>query len=179
MDDQVTVDRFLHAFIINPAVRYDHQHPNEKIVLLLRAHPVTQLPWIFNMVVFLVVVAISYYFASLYLSPGELTTVAIFLLVFIASYGWFNFVRWYFNVGIITNERIIDIDFINLLRQEVSEARLQKIEDVTFKSGGYFGSLFNYGKVFIQTAGTEVNIEFDEVPDPAEVIAIINKVLTP
>ncbi len=52
------------------------------------------------------------------------------------------------------------------------------MEDVTAKSGGFFASIFNFGNVFVQTAGTEVNLEFHNIPRPAEVTRIINS-LTP
>lgn len=92
----------------------------------------------------------------------------------ILSYIWFNFISWYFNVGIITNERIIDVDFHAVIYKEVTETILPKVEDVTAKSGGFFSAIFNYGNVFVQTAGTEANIEFHNVPKPAEVTKIIN-----
>ena len=57
-------------------------------------------------------------------------------------------------------------------------AQLGKIEDITVKSGGYFESLFNYGSIFIQTAGTEANVEFIDVPYPSDAIQIINKLLS-
>ena len=78
----------------------------------------------------------------------------------------------------MTNKRILDVDFYSILYREVSETRLTKVEDITSKTGGYFGSLFNYGNVFVQTAGSEVNIEFLNVPDPANAVKIINDLQT-
>ena len=46
-----------------------------------------------------------------------------------------SFLTWFFNVYIVTDERIIDIDFYNLTYKEVSDANLDKIEDVTYKMG--------------------------------------------
>ena len=52
-----------------------------------------------------------------------------------------------FNVYIVTDERIIDIDFYNLIYKEVSDANIDKIQDVTYKMGGVVRTLFNYGDV--------------------------------
>ncbi|MDO9028065.1 MAG: hypothetical protein Q7U68_04300, partial [Candidatus Roizmanbacteria bacterium] len=52
-----------------------------------------------------------------------------------------------------------------------------KIEDITVKSGGYLQSLFDYGSIFVQTAGTAVNIEFNNVPYPTDAVQVINKLL--
>jgi membrane protein YdbS with pleckstrin-like domain len=81
-------------------------------------------------------------------------------------------------VGIVTNKRIIDIDFYGLIYKEITSAKLEKIEDITVKSGGFFASIFNYGNIFIQTAGTEVNIEFFNVPSPNKVRDLINSLTT-
>ena len=78
-------------------------------------------------------------------------------------------------MGIVTNKRIIDIDFSSILYRETTEARLANVEDITSKQVGYFGSFFHYGNVFVQTAGTYTNIEFLNVPEPAEVVEIINR----
>jgi hypothetical protein len=72
---------------------------------------------------------------------------------------------------------VIDIDLHSILYKEVTMAVLGKIEDVTSKSGGFFSSIFNYGNVFVQTAGTEANVEFINIPRPSEVTKIINSLL--
>jgi hypothetical protein len=82
-------------------------------------------------------------------------------------------------VGLITNERIVDVDFYNVLYKEVTATRIEKIEDVTSKSGGFIESFFHYGDVFVQTAGNELNIEFLEVPSPSRVVRIINDLMVP
>lgn len=164
----------LHAFYIKPAYTFETQRPNEQIILVLRAHPVTQLPWIFNSFIFFIVIVFLNFFFPSFLNGLQIIFANIFLFSMILSYIWFNFISWYFNVGIITNERIIDVDFHAVIYKEVSETILSKVEDVTAKSGGFFSAIFNYGNVFVQTAGTEANLEFHNVPKPAEVTKIIN-----
>jgi hypothetical protein len=101
----------------------------------------------------------------------------LFAIGIVFGYFWFNLVGWFFNVGIVTNQRIIDIDLHSILYKEVTMAIIKKIEDVTSKSGGFFSSVFNYGNVFVQTAGTEANIEFMNIPKPSEAAKIINSLL--
>ncbi|MEK9169247.1 MAG: hypothetical protein AAB788_00730, partial [Patescibacteria group bacterium] len=102
----------------------------------------------------------------------------LFFIIFILSYIWFNILNWYFNVGIITNKRVIDIDFYAVLYKEITNAQLGRIEDTTVKSGGYIESFFDYGSIFVQTAGTEANVEFINVPHPSDAVQIINKLLS-
>ncbi|OGK16229.1 hypothetical protein A2774_04565 [Candidatus Roizmanbacteria bacterium RIFCSPHIGHO2_01_FULL_39_12c] len=164
----------LHAFCVKPNYKFETQHVSEQVMLVLRAHPITQLPWIINSVFLLLVIFFLNFFYINFLTPTQIIFANLFGLSIIYSYILFNFLSWYFNVGIITNERIIDVDFHAVIYKEVTESQLSKVEDVTAKSGGFFASIFNYGHVFIQTAGTNVNIEFHNAPKPAEVTKIIN-----
>lgn len=177
-DSQSPRSRFLHAFSLYPSVRVESQSDEEKIVLLLRAHPITQIFWIINAFIFSILLIGLVIFMPGIIGIKETLFLAIFGIAFIFSYIWFNFLSWFFNVGVITTERVVDIDFHSIIYKEISEARLNKIEDVTSKGAGYFGSLFNFGNLFIQTAGTEVNIEFMNVPDPSGASHVINELLS-
>ncbi len=177
MDSNVRTDRFLHSFSLNPSITFETQHTDEKPVLMLRAHPITQLPWIFNALFLFLVLIILNLIPLGFITINQRIIVNVFGIVFILSYLWYNFLHWFYNVGIVTNERIVDVDFSNILYKEVNIAMLDKIEDITSKSSGYIGSLFNFGDVFVQTAGSELNIEFHKTPAPSEVVDIINKLI--
>jgi len=168
----------LHSFCIKPGYRFESQRAREQVMLVLRAHPITQLPWIINSFFLLVILFGLNFIFNNFLTPPQIIYVNFFVIAITFAYIWFNFLRWFFNVGIITDERIIDIDFHGVIYKEVTETQLPKVEDVTAKSGGFFASVFNYGNIFIQTAGTELNIEFDNVPKPAEVTKIINNLIS-
>jgi len=169
--------QLFHSFCIKHNYRFETQHQDEQIILTLRAHPITQLPWILNTLFFFILLILLNFFFFNFLNPSQTFFANFFGLAFIFSYIWFNFLSWFFNVGIVTTERVVDIDFHSVIYKEVTETNLPKVEDVTAKSGGFFASIFNFGNVFVQTAGTEVNIEFPNIPRPAEVTKIINSIL--
>ena len=177
MDIRKPSSHALHAFDIRPGLRYANLHVHEEVILVLRAHPVTQIPWIINAVFAFFILFILNFFLPDFLTVSQIVFLNIFGFVAILSYLWFNFLGWYFNVGIITNQRVIDVDFHAVIYKEVTETLLSKVEDVTAKSGGFIASLFDFGHVFVQTAGTEANIEFFHVPRPSEVTKIINQLL--
>lgn len=77
------------------------------------------------------------------------------------------FVFYYLNVNIITSIRVVEINQEGLFSHTISELHIDKIEDATSKVTGVFGSLFNYGDVFVQTAGTLERFVFNDVPNPA------------
>ncbi|PIP62996.1 hypothetical protein COW98_01000 [Candidatus Roizmanbacteria bacterium CG22_combo_CG10-13_8_21_14_all_35_9] len=166
------------SYCLYPEIKFETYEPGEKIILLLRAHPFTQLSWILYSVFSLILIFVVNIIISSFFAISQLFLLNCFMAVFLLSFIWFNLLNWYFNVGIVTNRRVIDIDFYAVLYREITVARLDKIQDITVKSGGYFEAFFNYGTIFIQTAGTEANIEFADIPRPAEVVQMIEKLLT-
>jgi hypothetical protein len=79
----------------------------------------------------------------------------------------------YLNMHIVTDIRVVDVDQVGLFSHVVSELHIDKIEDVTSETNGVFGTLFNYGHVFIQTAGARERFEFDNVPNPAGIEKLV------
>ncbi|MBI2051727.1 PH domain-containing protein [Candidatus Roizmanbacteria bacterium] len=174
-ETEKTSHDLFHSFCVRPDVRFDTQEDGEVVILMLRAHPITQLPWIISGIILIVLLIFANVVFFGFLTPPQILIINLYSVIFIASYLWLNFLLYFFNVGIVTNMKVLDIDFHMVLYKETTEARLDRIEDVTAKMGGYFASIFNFGDVFIQTAGTEANIEFLKVPRPSEVVSIVNK----
>jgi hypothetical protein len=170
-------DELLHSFTMYPTIKFETQSPNEQVILLLRAHPITQLSWILATIFIILLSYIFDFFLMNLLTPKEIIFINILWDTGAFSYAFLNFISWLYNVGIVTNLRIVDVDFHSLLYKEVSATVITKIEDVTVKSGGFARSIFDYGNLFIQTAGTESNIEFPNIPHPTEASSIINNLM--
>lgn len=85
---------------------------------------------------------------------------------------------WYWNAGIVTSERVVDIDQRGFFDRAVSEAPYDKIQDVSYKIKGVFGTVFNIGAVIIQTAGASSTIELLDVGDPKDVHHAITEAMS-
>ena len=85
---------------------------------------------------------------------------------------------WYFNVNIVTDERIIDIDFYHLIYKDVTEAKIDKVQDVNYKTVGVLRTIFNMGDVLIQTASEIPNIDFTAIPKPDKVVKVLQDLRT-
>lgn len=83
------------------------------------------------------------------------------------------FVFYYLNIQIITNIRIVDVNQEGLFSHTISELHIDKIEDATSQTTGLFGTIFNYGDVYVQTAGTVDRFEFQNVPNPSAIEKLI------
>jgi hypothetical protein len=170
----------LTAYAIHPdGVRFETQEEAEEVVLFLRQHPVVLVP---TALLGVVLVLAPTLFVPLIVQSLKLpiTFPPSYLVVgtavwYLVTFGVLlsRFIRWFFNIYIVTNERLIDIDFIHLLYKEFSEARLSKVQDLTYKTSGVLAVVFNFGNVAIQTAGQLPNFEFELVPSPERVVRII------
>ena len=98
-------------------------------------------------------------------------TLSYYLLVF--GYAFVSFITWFYNVGILTKKRLVDIDFSDIMYKNVATARLIDIVDVEYTQGGFLHSFFDYGDVFVQTEGIKPNFEFHAVPHPSIVVNMI------
>lgn len=154
-------------------LRFQDQEAGEAVVLLLRQHPVTNAGWMFGLI-FLTLSPMAVFFSFPYLGlEVEKLIPAIFIpvsvLVFylcLLAFGFLSFLHWFFNVYIVTDRRILDLDYRGFLFFSVSETPLANIQDVSYKVSGGWGVFFDFGDVFIQTAATQAQFEFLNVPHP-------------
>lgn len=168
---------YLHALCVRPQVTFESQKVGEEVILVLRRHPITQIGWILNTLFLLIILIFINMFLAQIFALNQIIVFNAFAFVLIFSYVWINTLLWLFNVGIVTNMRILDIDLFNVLYKEVTATKVDHVTDVTSKIGGYFGSLFQFGLVQVKTEGFTQNIEFDEIPRPTDVVHIINDLI--
>ncbi len=159
--------------------RFEGQDENEKILLLLRAHPITNIPWIFfaTVLFFLpfflpgLISVTGFDFSFIPESYKVAFLIFNYLLVLVIVFE--GFLYWYFNVYIVTDKNVVDVDFHSILFKNIDVAPLRNIEDTSSSMGGLLHSIFNYGNVFLQTAGATKNIDFHSVPKPHQVADFI------
>lgn len=168
------------AFAANPArTFFDSKDSEEKVLLLLRQHPVTQIGWVVIAVVMSFVPFLLAYVNILSFLPARFSMVAVIgWYLLIIGFVLESFLDWFFNVYIITDQRVIDVDFKSLLFKNISSAKFDKIEDVNFTTSGTLGAVFDYGTVTIQTAAATEEFEFEDVPFPSRVAEFLNDLLT-
>ncbi|KKQ79056.1 MAG: hypothetical protein UT01_C0052G0003 [Candidatus Daviesbacteria bacterium GW2011_GWA1_38_7] len=77
-----------------------------------------------------------------------------------------SYLHWYFNIYIVTNMHLVDINFHTLLSREIIEVRLEDVQSQSSKIQGFFKSIFHFGDVVIETAGERQRITFLNVPKP-------------
>lgn len=161
---------------------FQDQEQNENIILLVRRHFVTNVPWITTSLILIILIPFILPLAALiipFLHISLFAQTALILFGYIVLYGYvlINFSIWYFNVTLITNMRIIDVDITGILFRNVAETKLNLVQDVSYTQIGVIRSFFDYGDILIQTAGEFLNFNIDRAPNPAEIIQIIGELI--
>lgn len=178
-----TSSHFYSSYCYYPKnIRFINQEKDEEIILLVRRRFIVNLPWIISGILLAILGPIIFPLALNSMPIFSINPSQLFIILaiyFLILFGFFltKFTLWYFHVGIITNKRIKDIDIHGILFKDIAETRINLIQDVKYKQIGFIPSLFNFGDVFVQTAGAEPNIEFDKAPMPAKITKIIGDML--
>ncbi len=175
----------LASFCDHPdGVRFENQQPDEQILLFLRRHFVTNVPWIFLASILLLLPPLLFlffptfpdmFFSSL---PGTFIRVFfIFYYLVITTFVIVEFMTWYFNTSFVTQKRIVDVDFSDLLYHDVAVTKLSLVEETNYTQVGFIRSLFNYGDVYVQTAAEKLHFDFLAVPQPKRVVDIVQNLI--
>ncbi|MCL5439171.1 MAG: hypothetical protein M1268_04285 [Patescibacteria group bacterium] len=164
-------------------VYFRDQGDDEKILLFLRAHFIKNLSWILITIVLLILPAVLLYLSSFmnffpsFLPSNFINFFIFFYYVLVFNYAFVKFITWHYNISLVTTNRIVDIDFSDLVYHNVAMTKLGLVEDVSYTQVGFFATLFNYGDVIVQTAGEIVNFDFLSVINPSGVVSIIEDLI--
>lgn len=149
----------------------------EKIVHLLRRDIITFIPYILFLVMLLGVEVGVYFllktlFPDLFLKNFTLAVMYILAFVYTLSVWLFfytAFVNYFLDMWIVTNDRIVDIRQKGLFSRTVAELDLFRVQDVTSEAHGIFATVFDFGNVYIQTAGEQERFVFYNIPEPHKI----------
>lgn len=154
-------------------VSFATQNIGEDIFILLRRHWITNIDWAlaaaFYMVIpFIIQLLLSLVNVNIVTTLGVklLTLILVFYYSVVFSYVVKNFVEWYFNLYIVTDERVLELDFLPFSSQKVSETGLASVENVQETQIGFLPTVFNFGEVKVFTAAEQNVIIFEKVPNP-------------
>jgi hypothetical protein len=176
MRDYVPVKNPLSSFIVRPPqVSIGIQEADEKILLMVRRHFFTNTSWIIIVLIMLLAAQIVGLGPLKFLPDRFITATIIVWYLFTAAIAINGFLSWFYNVHIVTDERVVDLDFINLVYKNIASAKIQDIQDVTVEMGGAFQNIFDYGTVFIQTAAERNQFEYTRIPHPHQVAKLLNE----
>jgi len=152
---------------------FEGQQSDETVILLLRRHWFVLIAPFFAFVVLAIFPIVLYLFVSDFFVKFDLVALYWFLIAIYFVIWWvglfYRLMFYLLDVWIVTDYRIIDSRQLGFFNRKVAEARIYKVQDVTTKIVGLFNTILDFGDVEIQTAGTDRNFMFKQVPDPKNV----------
>ena len=158
-----------------------HQKSYERIIYLLHRSPVTFVPVVLFFILLLVLPMVLGLLIKLtgitwFDSQIGFTFITLFASLYLMSVGLFfysYFVTFYLDMWVITNDRLVDVRQVSLFSRTIAEVDLYQIQDVTSEVNGIFASIFNFGNIYLQTAGPMPRFVLYNVVNPHRLRQII------
>ena len=162
--------------------RFPDQHKNEEVLHIIHRHWFNILSHFFIILIFsFLLLASLLAFPILFPEMLNAVNARFFLFVentffiFVWLFGFLTWIDYYFDVWIITNERIVNIEQKGLFVRHISELNFLNVQDVTATVEGLLPTVLNYGDVSVQTAGAENRFLFRQVSDPYQIKDLVMK----
>ena len=147
---------------------------DEVIIAVYRHHPIAYIiPLLLAALMILIIVGLAVALTSISIGGTTIidsayqsnvfTGVGIFSLLILM----FSYIPIWVKTQdqiVLTNESILQILQTSLFSDKTSQLSLQNVNDVTVHSG-FWGNLFGYGHLTIETAGEQDNFEYGFLPD--------------
>lgn len=159
------------------------QHPylskmlrdGEEVIALIRR---TALAIAGRIIVSLILLCAPFFFLFPLFHYGKLGILAFFLLLGMGIVlGIRTVLLYYFNTLVITSHRIIDMDQRGMFNRTVSDAAYSRIQDVSFTIKGIAQTIFHYGSLTIETAGSSSRLLIQGVRNPERVHDLIMRMI--
>lgn len=89
--------------------------------------------------------------------------VAVFALIH-----FYDFMIFYLDTLVVTNRRMVHLDWLNLFKYVETQAMLDDIQNIETQEMGFISkfNFFDFGTFILETASTRTTIHFTEAPDP-------------
>lgn len=172
------------TFCVNPSgITFEDQKDNETILLFLRKHFITNLPWIsIGLVLFLLppFLYLSYFLnfsgnpiSFINLPPNYLIIILLSYYLGVFIFIFVNYATWFFNISLFTSERIINVNFSELVYKHVESAKFELLEDLDYNQTGFIRSMFDYGDIDLQVIGLHDVFHIYSIPHPEQIIRLV------
>lgn len=103
-------------------------------------------------------------------------TVDFFFITLILHYLFISFLNFFLKLVVITNLRIIDINFTTIFSRSMDALDLHNIQDINMQRRGFWRWVLNFGRIVMHNAaGTEL-FDFKYLKKPLKNYNIINHV---
>jgi hypothetical protein len=139
---------------------------NEKVVSIYRQ---TEAVLFKPVLVVFVLIYFPWYFLLRYGLASNYSRLLLFWTLLVFLYAAYKYILWLLNTYIITDKRLININYKNLFDKMVLESPLDKILNVSFFAKGLWQTLFDFGSVEVQVTGLSGPLVLKNIAHPSKV----------
>jgi len=165
-------------------IKFANQNPEEQVVLFIRQHRIILLGYFIKFLFNLIIPLVIYFIITWLLSfdifknssfqmtkPYDIVLWSIVIMWYLWSISKFfaDFLYWFYNAYIITSMRLIDLDFLSVLKHSIKELDLRNIEDAVDTHNGILQTVFDMGSVVVRTASETTSFALNNVPKSSKV----------
>lgn len=157
-------------------------HEEDKIVIFTRRHWISMLGTII-LIALMFLIPIVILAAMFFTNRGIFSGIALNFIVIggsiyylvAAAYAFTEWISYYYDIFIVTEDEIIDINQEGIFDRSITEVSLLRVQDVSARIKGFLPTIFAYGDVVAESAGENTRTYIiDSIPNPVEVA---NKIL--
>jgi hypothetical protein len=153
---------------------------DERILKVVHLHPIFFLKIIAIFFLFGICIPIGAFYYLNFIDTSIISSlddlgkdlILVGFLIYFVTILTFSYITWiddYFDTGIITNRRVVDIDQTGLFGRKITQIYFENIQDATAKRTTIWQNIFNYGTVNIQSGGEKVTFYWKNIPKAFEV----------
>ena len=157
--------------------QFDGQRDDEELLLVFRRHIIAMRKGFYLLLIPMALSALPFLIWQDNLN---------LLWVFVGGFGlglllfFYHFLMWFYTYYIVTNQRIRQITQYGFFGKDVVELRLSKIQNISYNVPGFFGEVFKFGTIVIQTFVGDLVIRNVENPDKIynklqDAVALVSK----
>lgn len=176
-ESQGTFNRFT---FFPKKLHFYSKDPGEDVVLVVRVHWIGYVKELLFILLFLLLPLLLTYISVLFNAfSSPVIYIGFFVVGILVAMNILitTIVKWYYSVVVVTDRRVVVVKLENAFYHSYSEARLEKIEDVTHSTINFWGNLFDVGNLDIDTAGHEIDFRLKTLPRPRELQDLINDLI--
>lgn len=143
---------------------------NEVVICAIKKHPIGLISiylsgFLVSLIVVIAIVlvgvwlepqlsGVSFPISTVFITVGVFMGVVSFFLTYVAGFVYQN------NILILTNEKVAQILYKNLIDRKISQLSLGELQDITVDQKGLLARAFQYGTIVLETAGEQNNYNF-------------------
>lgn len=144
------------------STQFEGQREDEELLFVFRRHIIAMRKGFYALLIPMMIGAIPFLIWQDNLN---------LLWVFLGGFGLglllfaYHFIIWFYTYYIVTDERIRQVTQRGFFGKDVVELRLSKVQNISYNVPGFFGEVFKFGTIVIQTFVGDLVIRNVEEPD--------------